>query len=89
MHNNVQLLLVGLGSGAAYAILAVGLVVIFRGSGVLNFGHGGIASIGAYTFLFLVSDHHWNKLVAALVAVVCSSLVGVLFQCNYSGAGSG
>lgn len=43
-------LLLGLGPGAIYAILAVGLVVAYRGSGVINFSHGAIAMYTALTF---------------------------------------
>ena len=40
----------GLGLGALYAMLAVGLVVIYRGSGVINFAHGAFAMYGVFTF---------------------------------------
>lgn len=39
----------GLVSGAAYAILAVCLVVLFRLTGVLNFGQAALGALGAYT----------------------------------------
>lgn len=80
MHDNIQLIIIGLGSGAAYAVLAIGLVVVFRGSGVLNFAHGAIASVGAYVFLDLAGDHGWSTPLAAATGVAASTLVGVLFQ---------
>lgn len=40
----------GLASGAVFAILGAGLVVAFRGSGVINFAHGAVAAYAAYTF---------------------------------------
>ena len=43
-------LLVGLGLGALYAMLATGLVIVYRGSGVINFAHGAFAMYGAFTF---------------------------------------
>lgn len=43
-------LLVGLGLGALYAMLGTGLVIIYRGSGVINFAHGAFAMYGAFTF---------------------------------------
>lgn len=43
-------LLLGIGPGAIFAMLAVGLVVAYRGSGVINFAHGAIAMYTALTF---------------------------------------
>jgi branched-chain amino acid transport system permease protein len=43
-------LLVGLGLGALYAMLGSGLVVVYRGSGVINFAHGAFAMYGMFTF---------------------------------------
>lgn len=49
--NHVVILILGLASGAAYALVALGLVLTFRGSGVINFAHGAFAMFGAYTFI--------------------------------------
>lgn len=43
-------LIAGLASGAVFAILGAGLVVAFRGSGVINFAHGAVAAYTAYSF---------------------------------------
>jgi ABC-type branched-subunit amino acid transport system ATPase component/branched-subunit amino acid ABC-type transport system permease component len=44
----LQFALLGLGIGALYALASQGLMVIYRGSGVLNFAHGAIGMVGAY-----------------------------------------
>jgi branched-chain amino acid transport system permease protein len=44
-------LLLGLGAGAVYAALALGLVLVHRVSGVVNFAHGAMASAAAYAFV--------------------------------------
>jgi branched-chain amino acid transport system permease protein len=80
LHNDIQLLMSGLGSGAAYALLALGLVLIFRGSGVLNLAHGAIASVAAYVFLFLAGERHWASTPAVLVAVLVATMLGIAFQ---------
>ncbi|MBC7631325.1 ABC transporter permease [Aeromicrobium sp.] len=49
--NHVVILILGLAAGAAYALIALGLVLTFRGSGVINFAHGAFAMFGAYTFI--------------------------------------
>jgi branched-subunit amino acid ABC-type transport system permease component len=47
--------LLGLGAGAAYAILGLGLVLKYRGTGVVDFSQGAVAMFGAYVFLDLRS----------------------------------
>src|SRR5689334_10092040 len=46
----VQYVLLALGGGAIYGLLALGLVVIHRGSGVLNFAISAIGMVGTYVF---------------------------------------
>ena len=49
-------LLIGLGIGALYATLGAGLVISYKGSGVINFAHGALAMYGIFTF-----DTAWNR----------------------------
>ncbi len=49
-------ILFGLGSGAIIAALALGLVVAYRASGVINFGHGAIATYVTYVYVSLVES---------------------------------
>jgi len=56
MDTILQPLLFGLGPGAIVAALALGLVVSYRASGVINFGHGAIATYITYVFLSLRDD---------------------------------
>jgi sulfate-transporting ATPase len=77
----LQFAILGLGAGAAYTLLAQGIVLIYRGSGIVNFAHGGIAMFGAYfCFLTLVEQHGWPIGAAIPVAVLFSALVGVVIQ---------
>ncbi|MCJ7673351.1 MAG: branched-chain amino acid ABC transporter permease, partial [Acidimicrobiia bacterium] len=46
-------LLLGTGAGAVIAILGLGLVLTYRGSGVVNFAHGAVATWTAYVFVDL------------------------------------
>jgi branched-subunit amino acid ABC-type transport system permease component len=49
--------LIGVGLGAMYTIAAQGLILIYRGSGVLNFAHGVVGMVGAYCFYELSVNH--------------------------------
>jgi len=48
--------ILGFGTGAVIAAIALGLVVAYRASGVINFGHGAIAAYSAYTYNSLRTD---------------------------------
>jgi branched-chain amino acid transport system permease protein len=55
----MQLLVGGLSIGFLYGLSAMGFVMIFKSSSVLNFAHGELLAIGAYFFLALAT---WAKL---------------------------
>src|SRR3954463_13001500 len=56
MSSYLLFLMLGLGSGAVYAILALGLVLKHRAAGVVDFGHGAVAMFIAYVYLGLRAD---------------------------------
>src|ERR1700691_2107723 len=49
----LSFIVLGLGGGALYASLAQGLLMIYKGARVINFGHAAIAAYAAYTFFGL------------------------------------
>ena len=53
MSSYVLFLLLGLGAGAVYGMLALGLVLKHRSAGVVDFGHGAVAMFIAYVYLGL------------------------------------
>ncbi|HET7311682.1 MAG TPA: ABC transporter permease [Mycobacteriales bacterium] len=50
IQSYLQFLLLGVGAGAIYAAIALGLLLTYRSSGVVNFAHGAAAMYGAYVF---------------------------------------
>ncbi|MEX1106723.1 MAG: hypothetical protein WEB78_11030, partial [Ilumatobacteraceae bacterium] len=50
MSDIIYFLLAGLGIGSLYAMLGSGLVIVYRGSGVINFAQGAFAMYGVFTF---------------------------------------
>lgn len=86
-------LLLGLGPGAVYAALGLGLVVMHRGVGVLNLAFGAMAMYPAYVYATVRSSgdlvlpglpgtHHLSDHVAApaamAIAVAVSAVLGLL-----------
>jgi branched-chain amino acid transport system permease protein len=56
LSTKLVFLLLGLGLGGAYAIMTLGVVSVYRASGVPNFAQGAIAMISAFTF-FRMREH--------------------------------
>jgi branched-chain amino acid transport system permease protein len=80
MNTVGQVLVLGLISGGIYGLLAVGVVLVYRGTGALNFAQGELGTLGLYA-AWLV-DTRWGLpwafgAVAALVAAVGA---GMLFE---------
>lgn len=76
MADLFQFALLGLGTGALYALGAHGIVLIYRGSGVINFSHGAMALLGAALFAELRGDWQWPLAVALIAAIGTTALVG-------------
>ncbi|HUO49365.1 MAG TPA: hypothetical protein VMU09_11055, partial [Acidimicrobiales bacterium] len=60
----------GIPYGCVFALLAVGLVLTYRATGVFNLAFGAQAYVSAYVFDRLVASAHWPKWAAFVVAVV-------------------
>jgi sulfate-transporting ATPase len=74
----IRFALLGFGVGSLYALASLGLIVIYRGSGVLNFALGAIGMAGAYLWYELDVKHGWPFGAAAAVAVLFSMAIGAL-----------
>ncbi len=81
MTSFLQFLVIGLGAGATYALFAQGAVLIYRGSGLINFAQGAIGSLSAYiAFIDLKQNRGWPTLPAIIVAVVAAAALALLFH---------
>ncbi|OWV98028.1 branched-chain amino acid ABC transporter permease [Rhizobium sp. R693] len=76
--NILPFIISGLGIGAVYALSGVGLVVLFRATGVLNFAFGAFGAIGAHCAWQLLE---WKMplAVAILAAVAVSTAISFLY----------
>lgn len=71
------LLLLSIPFVGAYAMYAVGIVVIYQASRVLNLAHGAMATVPAFLTFTLVVNLGLPVAVAAPLGVVCGALLGV------------
>lgn len=76
----IQLLLSGAIAGSVYALLAIGLVLIHNGTGVVNFGFGDQLMVGVYFLVFAQQFLGFSLPLAILAAIVISGLLGLAIQ---------
>ncbi|MBS7701401.1 MULTISPECIES: branched-chain amino acid ABC transporter permease [unclassified Chelatococcus] len=75
----VQTIINGLILGSGYALVAVGLTVIFGTLHIVNFAHGAFFALGAYGVL-LLQNTGLGYLVAIPLAVVGVAVIGYLLE---------
>jgi len=75
-----QLLVNGLMIGLLYGLSALGFVMIFKSSSVLNFAHGELLAIGAFVFLVLTTWAELPILLAFLITLFTSFVLGFVVE---------
>ncbi|MGC9667591.1 ABC transporter permease subunit [Planosporangium sp. 12N6] len=75
----VRMAILGLGLGGAYALLALGVVAIYRGTGVPNFSQGAVGMFSAYVFFGLRDKQEWPPVLAAVVTLLAAAVAGWVF----------
>ena len=80
MTTFLQLVVVGLSTGSAFALVGIGLVLVYRTTGIVNFAQGVFAVVGAlYTFRFAGHVPMPVAILAAVaIAAVASSVLAVV-----------
>ncbi|HET7681301.1 MAG TPA: branched-chain amino acid ABC transporter permease [Xanthobacteraceae bacterium] len=73
-------LLLGLINGSFYALLSLGLAVIFGMLNIINFAHGAQYMMGAFVAYFLLNYAGLNYWVALIVAPLAIGAFGVLIE---------
>jgi branched-chain amino acid transport system permease protein len=74
----IQYVLTGLSAGSLYALVALGIVLVYRSTRVLNFAHGDVATFGTFVAFALVTQGAGFG-VAFPAALAAGSAVAVLF----------
>ena len=59
LHDLVQFVPLGLAVGAVYGVSGVGIVVLYRTTGVLNFAYGAIGALGVFIAFDLINKTSW------------------------------
>src|SRR5450756_2979840 len=76
----LQLLVNGACVGLLYGISAMGFVMIFKSSSVLNFAHGELLALGAFFFLALITWAQLPILAAFILTLIGCFILGFLIE---------
>ncbi|HRD99896.1 MAG TPA: branched-chain amino acid ABC transporter permease [Ilumatobacteraceae bacterium] len=79
MSDLIQYVINGLATGAVYSLVALGLVVIYRGTGHLNFAQGEMALFATFVAWWLY-DQGLTMWFAAIVAALLSFVIGAVIE---------
>src|SRR3954454_3503829 len=80
MQEPFRFAVLGLGAGGLYSLAAVGLVLVYRGSGVVNFAQAAMGMVGAFMFFELRQQHGWPTWLAVIGGMLASAVVGAGFH---------
>ena len=72
----MQLLSSGIAMGCVYALIALGFVLIYKASEVINFAQGDLMMIGAFIVFTFVNRFHLPFFLGFIVALVVMALFG-------------
>ncbi len=78
MGRFLQYALAGLSAGSLYALVALGLVLIYRSTRVLNFAHGDLATFGTYV-AFAAITGGMSLGIALPLAILVGAVIAVVF----------
>jgi len=75
----LQLAVAGIAVGSVYALIAIGIVLIYKCAGVVNFAQGAFVMLGAY-FTFALTRLGLAPVAAVIGAMLAMALVGMLTE---------
>lgn len=69
----------GLLSGSAYALIAVGFVMIYKGSRIFNLAHGEIGAFGLY-MAYNLNKHGVPVLISFVAGIIISTILAIIIE---------
>ena len=78
MGRFLQYAFAGLSAGSLYALVALGLVIIYRSTRVLNFAHGDLATFGTFV-AFAAITGGMSLWIALPLAILVGAVIAVVF----------
>lgn len=80
MDKFLELAFAGIALGARYALVALGFVVIYRATGVINFAQGGFVALGAYVAYNAINTWDLPFWLAVVIALLVLAAFGAILE---------
>src|SRR5260370_21876395 len=72
----ISYMVLGLAAGSVYSMTAFGTILVYRGSGVVNFVGGALATVGTFVYYDLAEQDHRPWPIAMMAGTQPSGLQG-------------
>lgn len=76
----IQLVIASVMLSLTYALIAIGMTIIFGIMDIINFAHGDFFMLGAYVTFFLLGTLHINFFVTLVIATAVLGLLGLIVE---------
>jgi branched-chain amino acid transport system permease protein len=76
----IQLLISGISQGCVYGLIALGFVLIYKATEMVNFAQGDIMMLGAYVAITFIHIWEWPFLWAVIATVMTMAVIGVVIE---------
>ena len=84
MTNLIQTLISGLSLGSIYALIALGYTMVYGIAKMLNFAHGDVIMVGAYSGIVAVAQLGLSPWVTVIISIAVCAVLGVVIEfCAY------
>ncbi|MDD5935692.1 MAG: branched-chain amino acid ABC transporter permease [Clostridiales bacterium] len=80
MESFIQTLINGLQTGSIFALIAIGYTMVYGIAKMINFAHGDIIMVGAYTICVLTMDTKIPVVLAIIITILVCTVVGILTE---------
>jgi ABC-type branched-subunit amino acid transport system ATPase component/ABC-type branched-subunit amino acid transport system permease subunit len=73
-------LVAGIVRGLAYALMAAGIVLVYRTTGVINFAHAAVGGMGGMLLTLFAVTYGWNYWIALVVSMAAGALLAAIIE---------
>ncbi len=76
----LQSILDGLRLGFVYALIALGYTMVYGIVGLINFAHGDVFMVGAFTSYFAITQYGWGFIPAILFSMIVCTVLNIVIE---------
>ena len=80
MKNLLEQLINGLSTGSIYALIALGYTMVYGIAKMINFAHGDIMMVGAYTTFLAITEYNIPLPIAIILSMIICAILGIIID---------